>query len=224
MAINNSTGRTSTALSHLKSAKKLSKNKVKDNNRDVLLGEYSRYQVKSGLLSGKFVARAFLKFPTKMRSLVAEAKGETEEAAIAALHEIIDSRNARREKERRTAAQTGAVVPSTEEFVEAIGQVALSRSQTAMLVALALADGDGMTERRMASASGLKTQSSANRSFARVGLLIANYLSVEAVLGGPSDVVEGTSVLGFRSEPHTVDNPGNWILHPELRDAVRLAL
>ncbi len=45
----------------------------------ILLGEHSRYQIKSGWLAGTFVARAFPKPPTTARGMIAEATGATEE-------------------------------------------------------------------------------------------------------------------------------------------------
>ena len=86
----------------------------------ILLGEHSRYQIKSGRLSGEYVARAFPKPPTDARGLIAEARGETEEAAIAALHAVIDAREIRRAEDRRIDQSTGLAVPSLEEYAEVL--------------------------------------------------------------------------------------------------------
>lgn len=208
--------------------KEKAKKKVKEQTTDtptaVLVGEHGRYQIKSGRLAGEYVARAFPRPPTNARGLIAEAKGATEEAAIEALQLVIDAREVRRTGQRRTDAQTGTAIPSVEEYVEAIGQVALSRPQRAMLVALSLADEGGLTEARMANAAGYKSQASAMRSFAGAGLLIANYLSAETASDAPSTELEGTALLGFRGEPAKADQPGSWLLHPELSDAVRSTL
>ena len=187
----------------------------------ILLGEHSRYQIKSGRLSGEYVARAFPKPPTNARGLIAEARGETEEAAIAALHAVIDAREIRRAEDRRIDQQTGLAVPSIEEYAEAIAQVSLSRPQSAMLTALALAEEDGLPEVRLASAAGYKSQASANRAFVSVGLLIANYLSMEAPPEGATSDHDGSTFLGYRGEQQNDEDPGNWILHAELREAVR---
>lgn len=204
------------------------KKKVKERSNDkptaVQVGEHGRYQIKSGRLAGEYVARAFPKPPTKARGLIAEAKGATEEAAIAALHEVIDARETQRTGERRTDPKTGAAVPSAKEYIEAIGQVALSNPQRAMLIALSLAEDDGLTEMRMAREAGYKSQASANRAFAAVGLLIANYLSLETPSDEAPRGLEGIDFLGFRGEPKKEEEPGNWILHPELREAVRSIL
>ena len=126
-------------------------------------------------------------------------------------------------EERRTDVQTGSVIPSAEEYAEAIGQVALSRPQRAMLAALSLAKENGLTDMQMADAAGYKSQASANRSFAAAGLLVANYLSEETATDGSQLDLEGASFLGFRVARRNEEDPGNWVLHPELRDAIQLA-
>ncbi len=204
--------------------KKKDKETTKAAAPSILVGEHGRYQIKSGRLAGEYVARAFPKPPTKARGLIAEATGATEEAAIAALHEIIDARETRRTDERRTDTHTGVAVPSAEEYDEAIRQVALSQPQRAMLTALSLAGEDGLTDARMAKMAGYKSQTSANRSFAGAGLLIADYLSLDASSMNTSGNPEGTSLLGYRGETSSDEGPGNWILHAELRDAVRASL
>ena len=190
----------------------------------ILVGEHSRYQIKSGWLSGTFVARAFPKPPTTARGMIAEATGATEEAAIAALHAVIDAREDRRTGERRKCPQNGVDVPSIEEYVEAVRQLTLSGPQRAMLRALSLAGDDGLTDARMAYAAGYKSESSANRSFVATGLLIAEYLSAGSQTDDAPGTPDGTALLGFRGVTATEEDAGNWILHPELRQAVRLAL
>ncbi|WP_111430759.1 hypothetical protein [Rhodobacteraceae bacterium DSL-40] len=190
----------------------------------ILVGAHGRYQIKSGWLAGTFVARAFPKPPAKARGMIAEATGATEEEAIAALHNVIDAREHRRTGERRGDQQTGIGVPSVEEYVEAIRQVTLSGPQYAMLTALSLAGEDGLTDARMASAAGYKSEASANRSFMATGLLIAEYLSGDVQAGDTPGASEGTALLGFRGAKAKEEDAGYWILHPELRQAVRLAL
>lgn len=189
----------------------------------VQLGEHGRYQIKSGRLSGEYVARAFPKPPTNARGMIAEARGATEEAAIAALHDVIDAREVRRTDDRRADPTTGFAVPSTEEFVEAVAQVALSRPQRAMLTALALADDEGLSEVRLAGAAGYKSIASANRAFASAGLLIARYLSLETAPDDGTSERDGTTFLGYRGAGRNDEDSGNWILHSELREAVRTA-
>jgi hypothetical protein len=226
MAQSSSTGRSNAGQGLFKV---MGKNKTKKDagptaSPAILLGEHSRYQIKSGWLSGAFVARAFPKPPTKARGMIAEATGATEEAAIAALRDVIDARENHRTGERREDPRTGIAVPSTEEYVEAIRQVALSRPQCAMLTALSLAGEDGLTDARMAYAAGYKSQTSANRSFIATALLIADYLSEATHSQETSGDPEGAALLGFRGDIQNNDGSGSWILHAELREAVRLAL
>ncbi|SIT74928.1 hypothetical protein SAMN05421849_0236 [Pontibaca methylaminivorans] len=156
--------------------------------------------------------------------MIAEATGATEEAAIAALHEVIDSRENRRIDNRRRNPKTGLAVPSTEEYVEAMRQVVLSEPQRAMLTALSLSGEDGLTDARMAYAAGYKTRTSANRSFIAAGNLIGEYLSLDTGTNEISGDPEGAAHLGYRNEPGNEGDQGHWILYAEVREAVRLAL
>ncbi|MEL6285415.1 MAG: hypothetical protein AAFQ18_04330 [Pseudomonadota bacterium] len=216
--------RTATGRSLFKDKPKKVAQPPRDAPPTIQLGEHGRYLIKSGRLAGEYVARAFPKAPTNARGLIAEATGATEEAAIAALHDVIDARETRRTENRRMDPGTGLAVPSTAEYAEAIAQVALSGPQRAILTALTLADGDGLPETRIAYAAGYKSQASARRAFAAAGLLLASYLSVELPENEETGAPEGTMLLGFRGAPQNDEDPGNWILHPEVREAVRSAL
>ena len=189
----------------------------------VHLHEHGRYQIKSGRLSGEYVARAFPKPPTTARGMVAEAKGATEVDAIAALREAIDAREARRTEDRRTDPATGFAVPILEEFAEAVGQVSLSRPQRAVLTALAMADDEGLSDKSLARVAGYKSIASAHRALASAGLLIASYLSLETTTDATADGQDGAAVLAYRGARRNAEDPGNWILHAELRKAVRAA-
>ncbi len=190
----------------------------------VHLSEHGRYQIKSGLLAGEFVARAFAKPPTKTRGLIAEASGKTEDIAIAALQDIIDAREARRMEVRRKDTATDMAVPSVEEYAEALDHVALTRPQRAMLFALSLAGDDGLTDAMLANSVGYTSQASATRSLANAGRLIAGYLSSETGPDVQSTALDGDTILASRGSAKTDAHRGNWILHPELRDAVRGSL
>ncbi|WP_238368678.1 hypothetical protein [Mesobacterium pallidum] len=202
------------------------KKKVASKSSDIpdaiQLGEHGRYQIKSGRLSGEYVARAFPKAPSNARGLIAEAKGATEEAAVAALHDIIDAREVRRSADRRVDPVTGLSIPSSEEYAEALGQVTLSGPQRAMLTALAWADDGGLTDTRLASAGGYKSRASANRAFGAAGMLIANYLTVDVPSETPPGDAGGAGILGYRGKPKNDEDPGNWVLHAEVRETVRL--
>ena len=202
--------------------------KVKESKKatppPIQVGEHGRYQIKSGLLADNFVARAFAKPPTKARGMIAEASGATQEAAITALHDVIDARESKMAENRRTDPHTGASVPSIDEYTEALGQVSLTRPQRAMLTAFSLADAEGLTEARMAKAGGYKSQTSAKRSLANAGQSIATYLASGTNSSDDIAGSAGISFLGFRDEPQNDSESGNWILYPELCKAVQSAL
>ena len=188
------------------------------------VGEYGRYQIKSGRLSGNYVARAFPKPPTKARGMIAEAGGKTEEAAIAALHAIIDSRKSAQADERRFDANLQRSIPSTNEYVEAIRQVTLSTPQLAMLKALMLAGEGGLSDAELAGAAGFKSTASANRAFARAAFLVANYLDIDSELNGEQTAPKLSSSLAYRVESKREKEPSNWVLHEELSSAIRACL
>ena len=188
----------------------------------IRMGEYGRYQIKSACVAGVYTARAFPMPPTKARGLIAEATGKTEEAAIAALHCVIDARETRRSEDRRTDPSTGTPVPTSDEYVEALNTVTLTKPQRAMMMALSLAEADGLTEERVAYAGGYKSTASAKKALASAGQMIAGYLSSETGSKAPSTNLDGIALIGFCGDPGHEEKPGNWILHPELRDALRI--
>jgi len=203
------------------------KSKAKETRKEAALtirvGEYGRYQIKSGRVAGVYIARAFPMPPTKARGLIAEATGETEAAAITALHSAIDAREVRRNEDRRTDPCTGMPVPSTEEYVEALNSVNLKRPQRAMLMALSLAEADGLAEIKFADAGSYKSLTSANRALASAGRMIAGYLSSETGSTVPSTSSDGSALIGYRGASGHDQKPGNWIMHPELCAAIRNA-
>lgn len=202
---------------------KKSKAKVakKDPAPTIRLGAHGRYQIKSGRVAGVYTARAFPMPPTNARGMIAEATGETEEDAITALHAAIDAREVRRTEDRRTDPHTGTLVPSTEEYVEALNSVNLTRPQRAMLVALSLAEPDGLSETKVAHAGSYKSLPSANRALASAGRMIAGYLTSETGAAAPSTSSDGSALIGYQVASGPDEKPGNWILHPELSAAVQ---
>jgi hypothetical protein len=186
----------------------------------VQVGAYGRYQVKSGRLNGEYIARAFPTPPARTRGLIAEAFGATEEAAITALHEALDAREVSRTGDRRTNANTGHIVPSVEEYAEAIRQIDLSNSQRALLDALAFAQDKGLSEAQMARAAGYKSRASVRRSFAGVGLLIREFLSIDAPEGSDPEDLDGSSLVGYHAHSNSDEAPASWVLNEELREAL----
>ena len=203
------------------------KSKAKENKKaapmPVRVGTYGRYQTKTGYVAGVHMARAFPMPPTKARGLIAEATGETEEAAIAALQSAIDARETRRSEDRRRDPSTGISVPTSGEFVEALNTVNLTKPQRAMMMALSLAEADGLTEEKVAHAGSYKSTASAQKALASAGRMIAGYLSSETGSKAPSTSLDGIALIGFCGNPGHEERLGNWILHPELCAAIRIA-
>lgn len=208
--------------------KKMSKKtKVKDTGKKasmpIRVGTYGRYQIKSGYVAGVYTARAFPQPPTKSRGLIAEATGESEEAAIAALHSAIDARETRRSDDRRTDPNTGRQVPTSDEYVEALNTINLTTPQRAMMMALSLAEADGLTEEGVANAGSYKSTASAKKALASAGRMIAGFLSLEAGSKVPLTSLDGVTLIGFRDDPGPEQKLGNWIMHSELCAAIRIA-
>ena len=203
------------------------KSKAKEARKEapmpVRVGAYGRYQIKSGCVAGVYTARAFPMPPTKARGLIAEATGKTEEAAIAALHSVIDAREIRRSEDRRTDPNTGTPVPTSDEYVEALNTLVLTKPQRAMMIALSLAEADGLTEEKVANAGSYKSAASTKKALASAGLMIAGFLSLDTGLKVASTSLDGTVLIGFRGVSEHEEKPGNWIMHPELCAAIRIA-
>lgn len=193
---------------------------VREAAPSVQVGAHGRYQIKSGRLNGEYIARAFPKPPARTRGMIAEAHGATEEAAIAALHEALDAREVSRTGERRTDTRTGNPVPSAAEYAEAIRQIDLSKPQRALLDALAFAKDGGLSEVMMARAAGYKSRASVRRSFAGVGLLIGDFLSIGPVTASDPEDPDGIALVGYRGSSASEEAPAQWVLHEELREAL----
>ena len=190
----------------------------------IRMGEYGRYQIKSGCVAGVYTARAFPRPPTKARGLIAEAIGKTEEAAIAALHCVIDARETRRSEDRRTDPSTGTQVPTSDEYVEALNAANLTKPQGAMLIALSLVEAGGLAEAKVADAGNYKSTTSANRALASVGRMIASYLSSGTGSLRPSIGSDGSALIGYRDVSEHDEKPESWTMHPELCAAIRKVL
>lgn len=190
----------------------------------IRVSAYGRYQIKSGCVAGVYMARAFPMPPTKARGLIAEATGKTVEAAVAALHSVIDAREIRRSEDRRTDPSTGTVLPTSDEYLEALNTVDLTKPQHAMMMALSLSEADGLTEEKVAQAGNYKSTASTKKSLESAGRMIARYLSSETGSKVPSTSLDGTALIGSRGGSADEEKPGNWIMHPELCAAIRTAI
>lgn len=186
--------------------------------------EHAKYQIKAGRLGGTFVARAFPKQSAKAQGVIAEAKGDSEKAAIASLVAIIEARDVQRTEDRRRDEFSALAIPTEAEFLEALRQARLSQAQIAMLRALAVEVDDGLTYGQLAKAAGYKSKDTGANVFKKIGDLIADYLNIEIPADDASGIGGSSGLLAVGHTPAKDDAPIVWKMHEELRAAVRAAL
>ncbi|WP_300074665.1 hypothetical protein [uncultured Ruegeria sp.] len=185
--------------------------------------EYGKYWIKAGVLSGVCVARAFPKKPAKTQTMIADAVGDTPEKAIRALKELLEERDRQRTQKRRLEENSGTYVPGEWEYVEALHQVRFSDAQVAMLKALTIAGKEGLTIGQLTSTAEYKSRETAVKAFKNTGLMIAEYLEIELIETGAARGNGLAQVVAY-SHICNSDEPATWIMHPELRNAVRAVL
>lgn len=185
--------------------------------------EHAKYQIKAGRLAGTFVARAFPKQSAKAQGVIAEASGDSESTAIAALMSLIAARDVKRSEDRRWDSRSELAIPSEIEFVEALGQVRLTQAQVAMLRALAIAD-EGLSYGQLAHSAGYKSKETGAKVFKRIGELIADYLTIQISDDDASGAPGPVRLLAVGDTSTNDDAPVIWKMHDELRIAVRTAL
>jgi len=184
---------------------------------------HDKYRIKAGRLGGTYVARAFPKPPSKAQGVFAEAEGDSEQEALAALKAKIAARDVERKQARRWEEAASVAVPNRDEFVEALHQTALTRPQVAMLKAHAIAREKGLTMDQLAQAAGYRTRDSAVKVFTKAGEVIADYLGIDLEADGQS-APDGAAVLLAFTTGQDDDTPTLWVMHAELRDAVKSVL
>jgi hypothetical protein len=195
-----------------------------DNARvTVTVSEYGRFQLKCAKLRGNFLARAFSKSASHARGVIEEATGETEDMAIAALCRVIDARETRRRELRRVDTLTGAAIPTTEEYIEAMNCVELSGPQRAILLAMSGAGDSGLSEPDIAAAAGYQTVATALKALTNAGKRIGEFLAVEPSTNSSTNELSWTSLLAFPERECGVAEPRYWTLHEEARSAVESA-
>ena len=121
--------------------------------------------------------------------------------------------------------KTGArLVVGGARYAEALSAVSLTRPQRAMLLALSLAEADGLPEVKLAFAGSYKSAASAIRTLGTVGRMIDGYLSSETGAAATSTTADGNALIAYRALSDQDETPQNWVMHPELCAAVRTAL
>ncbi len=182
---------------------------------------FGNYLIRAGRLNGDFIARAFPATGSRSQGLIAEASGTSEADAIEALKESLRARSATRTETRRWDDRSDSAVPSKEEFIEALRQMKLTDAQSAMLKAHAVAGDDGMTLAALTRASGYKSEDTAMKALKRAGSLVGDFLGVEIRSSAEKDPKDAREVLGYCIEAETASV---WVMHDELRHAVRSAI
>lgn len=189
---------------------------------DIVEIAHQKYLIRAGLLAGVYVARAFPKAPSKSRGLIAEAVGDTEQGAIDALLATINARDVQRVGERRWEPDLEFWVPNEAEFSEALNQTLLTRTQEAMLKALAWTRADGLSYAQLASEAGYKNAQTAEKIFAKVGEAIMDFLSID-LTDSPYSSSYGAGIILSTPRAQGDDLPDLWVMHPELMAAIRSA-
>ncbi|SDX25479.1 hypothetical protein SAMN05444358_10469 [Ruegeria halocynthiae] len=179
--------------------------------------------IKAGILSGNSVARAFPKPPAKTQAMIADAVGETPEIAIEALKKILEERDRKRSVQRRLERNSGTLVPSEREYTEAMRQVRFTPAQVTMLRALSIAGKEGLTIGQLSQAAGYNSRETSIKVFKKAGLLIAEYLELDLPETG-SEQNDGAAQIVAFSHIESDGEPATWIMHQELRGAVRSVL
>lgn len=184
---------------------------------------FGNYLIRAGRLNGDFIARAFPAMGSKSQGLIAEATGTSEADAIETLKESLRIRSATRTQARRWDERSDTAIPSKAEFIEALRQMKMTDAQLAMLKAHAVAGENGMTLAALTRASGYKSQDTALKALKRAGSLVGDFLGVDIQPDAANDKKDAREVLGYPIEGDT-DAASVWVMHDELRDAVRSAV
>lgn len=184
---------------------------------------HGRYTIRAGVLNGKPTARAFLTGARQGSGFQLEEVADTVELAIDAARTALNTRDADARAERRQLPN-GWAVPTQAEFQAALsglGGSQVSEAQMRMLLAHAHAGDKGLTASELAEAAGYVDYSAANLQYGKLGAEIAAYLGAPLP---PSELRAGldvaTGVLAVSGTPRD-DGSFVWVMHRELRDALR---
>lgn len=184
---------------------------------------FGNYLIRAGRLNGDFIARAFPATGSRSQGLIAEASGTSEADAIEALKENLRARSANRTQARRWDERSDTSIPGKEEFIEALRQMKLTDAQLAMLRAHAVAGDDGMTLAALTRASGYKSEDTAMKALKRAGSLVGDFLGLNPRSDAANEPRDAREVLGYLVEADT-ETASIWVMHTELRNAVRSAI
>ena len=175
--------------------------------------QHGPYTIKAGLLAGRAVARAFV--TGGKPGVVAEAQGDSVEAAVAALTDELDTRAAGEAAHRRIDAITGYAVPTEAEFARALAVVKPHDAHWRLLRAHALAGDKGLPLKALTFDAGYHDDGATLHQMGIVADQIAGALGLPLPAAPPrKDADPALAILA------TVAGGATWVMHPELRAAV----
>jgi hypothetical protein len=161
---------------------------------------YGRYVIRTLLIGAKVKARAFVG-----RTAIADAEGDTHEAAVLNMKRVLDQRGAEQLAARKNS------IPTADEFVDAFNRLdgRIGRHHWLMLKALYRAPGRTLTATQIAAAAGYESHSTTNYHFGALGKMLAEDLGYE-----PSRRDDGTtrwtSTLAIGADPDADRDDGQW--------------
>ncbi|QFS84643.1 MULTISPECIES: hypothetical protein [unclassified Roseivivax] len=181
--------------------------------------EYGRYLIRYGNSGGEARALAYRK-NTKSKGQIADATGATPDEALQTLKQILDERHRERAKARRRAENIDFLIPTVEEYAEALEVLKPEGAKLDMLVAHAKSDDVGLTAGEIARAGGYDSFETANALYGRLGREIAEVLGVSA----PTSTIRAddvqTGVIAQAGPARAETGAFVWVMYPELRKAV----
>ncbi|RBW62551.1 hypothetical protein DS906_02565 [Ruegeria sp. A3M17] len=155
--------------------------------------------------------------------MIADAVGETPASAIDALKEVLEARDRNRSDQRRLEGNSGTLVPGEREYIEALRQIRFTPAQITILKALSIAGKEGLTVGQLSHAAGYTSREASIKVFKKIGLMVAEYLELDLPDPGTAQNDGAVQVLAF-SHIEGEDEPATWVMHQELRNAVRSVL
>lgn len=173
---------------------------------------YGRYVIRTLEIGAKVKARAFLG-----RTAVADAEGDTYEAAVVNMQGVLDHRDA-----AQRAARKGSI-PTSDEFVDAFNRLdgKIGRHHWLMLKALYGAPDRTLTATEIAMAAGYDSHSTTNYHFGVLGKMLAEDLGYE-----PSRRDDGTTrwtstlATGADLDVEREDGQWQWRMRDEVVEAL----
>lgn len=174
---------------------------------------YGRYVIRTLAVGPTVKARAF-----SGRTAVADAEGDTYEAAVLSMQEVLDQRDAEQRAARKDA------IPTADEFFDCFNRVdeKVGRHHWLMLKALYGAPDRTLTAGQIAAAAGYDSYSTTNYHFGVLGKMLAEDLGYEPARRADGTTI-WTSTLATAADPgvEREDRQWQWRMRDEVANALR---